>query len=410
MPIHSLTHNEHGAPIQDMICLGKLRKGAPKNEKGHVGPDLDHFRFDPEDRFANWKLEDFTLAEHFAKLYGDKPKTLRKVYVMGAAADEAFGAWMEEWAGATLLRRCDKREQHLVYEPTFNKGKGGWIRPMSLCDFANEQCPCDCKPVGRLKLILPDLVLATKMMGYVTLETHSTHDILTINATLQTAESLYGTLAGIPFTIWRDTQEVTRPNENATRSDGTQTKSQRAKVKKSLISIIVEREFAANNMLAAFTRAPALPEPGAPSVADVRNRLGAGSKPRRIGEPIAQLPATALAPAPDPSSSTAVVSSLDLDDFFDDEPDEIVEAEAQAVQYEPVARIDYVASKTPTLTIVTQPGVKYAKQPVEWLKATGFDVSELAMKTTMKADQFEGGVMYLMLNEGKPVGLYFDRA
>jgi hypothetical protein len=91
MPIKGLTDRNAGFPQ-----IGVLRKGAPKAEKG-PGRDLEHFRFDADDREA---------AAAFAAIYGDEPRTVR-VYVPYATTDENFEAWREDWIASSLKHRCD---------------------------------------------------------------------------------------------------------------------------------------------------------------------------------------------------------------------------------------------------------------------------------------------------------------
>lgn len=211
MPIVGLTDDI--APR--LPSLGKLRKGGPKEKREKngrefevYGKDLQHFRFDGA------KAE---LTEAFEAAYGAAPGSLT-VYLPYPSADACFETWQEEWSAGGLVHRCDGRTMTIWREGS------GYVRGQKPCPYftgekkRTSQVP-GCDEVGRLLVILPDLVRAGHV-GYVTLETHSKHDMLNILGALKAAEEAAGErgLLGIPFTLYRREEAISTPADNGGRT------------------------------------------------------------------------------------------------------------------------------------------------------------------------------------------------
>lgn len=199
-------------------CIGKLRKGGAKqtnaNGKQVMGKDLDHFRFTTDDADA---------ATAFAAYYGNEPKAI-KCYLPYATADENFQAWMEEYRAGGLVRRCDGETC------VFHRDAQG--RAITVPTPCTKQCGC--KQVGRLAIIVPELV----RLAYVTVETHSVYDIIQLTENLQAAQALRGDLRGIPFVLSRREREISTPT-----GDGG-----RARRTKSLLFIEPDPEWVARQL------------------------------------------------------------------------------------------------------------------------------------------------------------------
>ncbi len=203
MPIKSL-QNAAGAPFPR---IGKLHKGGQRSG-GALGQDLTHFRFSAQG-------DGKAVEEAFTALYGSEPAMLR-VYLPYDDVASNFSCWMEQWgAGGRLIHRCDGEycvkwlgdDGHYVHDPDMTMR-----RP---CPFAEErQAPNRCREVGRLDVILPELWEAGHA-GVVTLETHSVHDIVHIDAVLRHAlehsVSPRAGLRGIEFALRRQPQRISRP-------------------------------------------------------------------------------------------------------------------------------------------------------------------------------------------------------
>lgn len=204
MPIKGLTDEVRPALPQ----LGKLRKGGERVEKvgkdgkTHLvyGVDLQHFRF------TSLRPE---VVQAFTEAYGAAP-ALINVFLPYTGLDANFATWREEWRGNALQHRCDGETMTI------------WIGADGKYHRCEKACPnvtADeekraCKPVGRLNVIIPELV-QRGYAGYVTMETHSVNDIMAITATLldvlDQRQGNAGGLRGIPFVLRRAPYKINAP-------------------------------------------------------------------------------------------------------------------------------------------------------------------------------------------------------
>lgn len=185
MPIVGLTTNK----VARLNGLGVLRKGKPK-AGGKLGPDLgNQFRFDPGN--------DSDLAQAFEEVYGAEPNHLT-VYLPYRTAAENFEAWKEDWGAGSLKHRCD--------------GEFCWEYQRGQLVKTEKPCPGNCRQVGRLSVVLPDLVTHSKRFGTTTVLTSSKWDLATITELLNYYEMLSGgDLRGIPFILSRKPRMVSVP-------------------------------------------------------------------------------------------------------------------------------------------------------------------------------------------------------
>jgi len=197
--------------------IGVLRKGGAKqtrekNGKKYevYGEDLTYFRFDTDDERA---------SKMFHAVYGDEPSEIN-VYLPHQSAEQNFTCWQEAYLAGGLQHRCDGETCVLWLSPD---GKTYHTDP--------KPCPGGCKEVGRLMVIIPEL----QRFAYVTVETHSINDIMTLTENLQAVEFLRGDLRGIPFVLKRRPKEISTPT-----ADG-----KRARREKWLLSIEVDPAWAA---------------------------------------------------------------------------------------------------------------------------------------------------------------------
>ncbi|MFH0899574.1 MAG: hypothetical protein V2A73_02970 [Pseudomonadota bacterium] len=183
--------------------IGKLRKGGPaiKDKDGktvRMGPDLEYFRFTSE------RPE---IEAKFHEAYGDKP-TLINAYMPYPGVAEAFDTCKEEWSAGGLKHRCDGETVCL------------WLGSDGKYHTTPMACKGGCDEVGRLSLIIPELVRAG-FVGFVALETHGLHDLMSIQASLMAAcDARLGNplgLRGIPWIIRRVKQMVSTPGPNGKR-------------------------------------------------------------------------------------------------------------------------------------------------------------------------------------------------
>ena len=275
MPIIKHLAQQMNAPIDGLPRLGKFHKGTPKQKKMRdgreyevVGRDTDHFRVEFAEEYQH-------LTADFEELYGKRPKRL-SVMLNADTALEALDFWYESWDGkGTLLRRCDGATQAICYNATtgFHEQGVACITPQ-----------CDCKQTGRMSVVLPDLILATGVMGTITVETHSDQDIRTLLARLTTYANLYGTLRGVPLILQRVMRDTSAPK---TDKQGNRT-GERTKIKRAMLDIQVDPDFAREKLMAAMSGAystRALPHAADVLVASPNAQNALGSGPRRLGAP-----------------------------------------------------------------------------------------------------------------------------
>jgi len=229
--------------------LGKLRKGGPKTQANRPGPDLEYFRFTSDDP---------QIEAAFYAAYPPEPKSIN-VFLPNKSVDDNWACWQEHWVAGGLMHRCDG-ETCVVWQT-----ESGEYRAVD--DLAGLEvlplCPGGCAPVGRLQVILPELLQAG-YVGYVTVETHSKHDIMSIQACLEDAARKgngYG-LTGIEFRLYRVEQKISTPMIN--KQTGVVKRVRRAKwlVKLAPTARWVQAQLAqAEHLQLAMPEALALPEP-----------------------------------------------------------------------------------------------------------------------------------------------------
>ena len=232
MPITGLTDRQSLRPR--FPRLGKLRKGGKKPERG-FGKDLDHFRFTSDEP---------EIVEAFVNAYGNEPSRL-EVYLPHATPEENFETWMEEWSAGGLLHRCDG-ETSVIHR----KSDGSYAYDSVPCPYADGKLKRTttapgCKIIGRLSVVLPDLLRAG-FVGYVVLETGSTHDVRNImSALLAVEQSRPQGVQGIPFTLRRYKDTISTPGGEG----------KRARREKSLVSLVPSPTWVESRMALSRTEA-----------------------------------------------------------------------------------------------------------------------------------------------------------
>ena len=243
MPIYGLTDANSLRYGSGLPLIARLYKGAEKPETGNrPGADLKHFRVEFEPQYE-W------LAETWLALYGEHPTQFGRVFLAHNTLHEAFPTWKEEWNATSLLHRCDGKTQARHYDANSSSYNN---KPTPCAARGNPACKC--KPVGRLNLILPDLIETTGVMGFVSISTHSLHDILTISSYLNDIVCMAQKLTGIPFIFGRAQDEISVPKPNGRPGE-------RIRVGKSLLYIHVDPDYTLSQFLPMLAK----PQPLLPS-------------------------------------------------------------------------------------------------------------------------------------------------
>lgn len=274
-PIKGLTDHNSRQIQRGLQMLGRIYKGAERTEQDkerkRPGRELPYFRVKFEDSYAH-------LAPDWEALYGREPKLLPNARLVGQTVDDAYPTWKEEWGATGLIHRCDGEQQAKWYDST-----------MGRCSIVARACDapaCKCVPVGRLNIILLDFSEKTGALGYFTLSTHSTNDVVQLTNALLMAQSLCGDVMRIPFILERVSRDISFPEKDRS---GKPT-GQRGKVTKSLLNLRIPEEFTRAYILPSLAQTRALPSPDtgelpmtAAEVEQARLKLGAGGEARRLG-------------------------------------------------------------------------------------------------------------------------------
>lgn len=268
MPIAGMTDQQEnfGSGFPE---IARLHKGAPKNDKGYVGKDLDYFRveFAPEFEY---------LAPVWQELYGDKPSEFQPVYLARPTVDTAFETWMVAFNASNAMQRKCTGEQLIG---TRHPSTGTWIEDTGglPCLCAQEKAEAEragklaqykpaCQRSGRLNLVLPEFVEASGVLGYVSVHLKSFYDIMAVYRTLTELERLTSNLTGIGLIFGRAKRTVSVPNPKQT--------GKRMKVTKSLIYMRPTAEFTKQTLLPALA-SPQAAQPQLPAPPErISDRIG----------------------------------------------------------------------------------------------------------------------------------------
>lgn len=186
MPIQGVTTGDAPLPV-----VGHIRKGDTRPDGSPV--ELQHMRFTSDEP---------ELVARWVEVYGAQPMriTVRLPY---DDPEQVLEAWMEEYTAGTLQRRCDGGS--CVWRRLPDGGSDSTPSPCA----KDAQRRCACKPVGRLYLVLPDLMT----LGVVVAHTGSWDDIRRLSASLRAMHQLGVPLRGTPFILQRVARDVSMPSD-----------------------------------------------------------------------------------------------------------------------------------------------------------------------------------------------------
>ena len=202
MPIKGLTDRQAQFPQ-----IGVIRKGGPKQQREKngrkyeiMGKDLDHFR-------VLFDEAEVTASSEFVHAYGNEPKEIN-ILLPFNSVNENFDAWQEAYKAGGLIHRCDGEKVWYEIDPKTGERLVTNGDPYKLCDGSS-----DCKPSGRLKVIVPEL----QRLAFLTVVTTSYHDIANISRQLQALLQINGKLAGVPLKLRRRPVKIATPKSETDR-------------------------------------------------------------------------------------------------------------------------------------------------------------------------------------------------
>lgn len=213
MPIKGLT--DRGLSFPE---IGQIRKGAPK-QPNRPGEDLTYFRviFDEKETEA---------ARIFQEVYKEKPEEIR-IFLPFNELPRMWDAWYEGYTAGRLVARADGEYFTWLIDTETGEVlvKGGidvktgaprsFDPKKAVGYYTNSKTgkkePVYAKPIGRLKVIIPELQRA----AYLTVMTTSVWDIIHISEQFEAFSHLNnGQIAGIPFVLRRRPKMISCPDPN----------------------------------------------------------------------------------------------------------------------------------------------------------------------------------------------------
>jgi hypothetical protein len=216
--------------------IGQIRKGAAKDPNANrPGKDLSYFRVEVD---AN-----DPRGAQFVSIYGTQPADIRVIFPFNEM-ERNWEAWYEAYTAGRMVARSDgeyftylvnvKTGEHEVINGL--NAKGERVPHREIVGSYKTQKGGDevikMKPVGRLKVVIPDL----HSLAYMTVHTTSIYDIINISSQLEAVQSMNGgRIAGVPLTLRRRKKMISTPDP----SD----KTKRARREKYLISIEADPEW-----------------------------------------------------------------------------------------------------------------------------------------------------------------------
>lgn len=225
MPIKGLTDQP-----RQFSEIGQLRKGAPKpKDKQQPGKDLTYFR-------ATFEDSEEKAADMFHQAYGSEPREVN-IRLPFNTVDENFDAWQEAYVKGGLIHRCNGEYTQYEVDP-----QTGSILVMNGLDVDGNKVKCDgsadCRPTGRLKVIVPEL----RRLAFMTALTTSVWDILNISRQLEAIRYVNdGKLQNVPLILKRRPREISTPSG---------TGGKRARREMWLLSIEADPDWVATQILA----------------------------------------------------------------------------------------------------------------------------------------------------------------
>jgi hypothetical protein len=191
-------------------AIGSIRKGAKKTEANKPGGDLKYFRVEFDERETE-------SAEIFRKIYGNQPTEIN-ILLPFNEIDKVWDAWHEAYTAGRMVARSDG--EFLTYLLDVETGEvrvlGGHPKTPHPADgivgyykdSKGSRQPIKLKPVGRMKVVIPEL----KRLAYLTLHTTSIHDIMNLSSQLEAIRVMNsGRIAGVPLILRRRPKMISTP-------------------------------------------------------------------------------------------------------------------------------------------------------------------------------------------------------
>lgn len=209
MPIKDLTDS-----IESFPQSGIIRKGAKKTDNA-PGKDLTYFRVEFDEREED-------ARKKFLEIYGAEPQEINIVFPF-AEVYRNWDAWLEAYTAGRMVARADGEK--FIYKLNAQTNavevlNGEPYVPYQelvgyYTDRNGKQQPIKCSPVGRLKVVIPEL----RRLVYLVVLTGSKHDIRNISAQLGALSRINnGSIMGVPMVLKRRPKPISCPKPDGTRA------------------------------------------------------------------------------------------------------------------------------------------------------------------------------------------------
>ena len=212
-PIKGLT--DRGLSFPEIGSIRKGKKETRKRKDGskyEVPVDLKYFRVEFDER-------EIETAALFNQTYGDEPDEINIILPFDDL-DRCWTAFLEAYTASRMVARSDG--EIILFQIDTDTGeiliKNGdpttpYTHGQSVGKDSNGK-DVFCKPVGRLKVIVPELARA----AYLTVHTTSQYDIINISSQLRAFKQLNnGVIKGIPLVLSRRPKPISTPRKDGSR-------------------------------------------------------------------------------------------------------------------------------------------------------------------------------------------------
>jgi len=232
--------------------IGRIRKGEmqptkktkdyPKDKQVMKPVDLDYFKIEFEKGFEH-------LAAKFFSVYPAEPKSIN-IRLPFNEISEMWDPFLEAYTASRLLARsdgpaeesgmvlfrCDGKTGEIIVRNGINL-ETGLPEPHpedNIAGYDYKNNPVEYSPVGRLKVIVPELEEA----GYMMMITGSWNDCTNISQQLRGIKELNNeVIKGVPLNLMRSDQKVMAPIDR-----------KKVRVTKSLVSVIANSDWVSARM------------------------------------------------------------------------------------------------------------------------------------------------------------------
>jgi hypothetical protein len=193
--------------------IGNIRKG-DKSGKNGAPKDLNYFRVEFDEKETQ-------AAAAFAAAYPNQPTEVN-IFLPFNEIERCWDAWCEGYTAGRMVARSDG--ENFLYLVDLATGSlvvrdgvrvdNGQKEPHREVLGKAKNSVIKCKPVGRLKVLIPEL----RRLAYMVVHTTSVIDIRNLSEQLEAIKQINGgQIVGVPLVLKRRPKEISVPNADGTK-------------------------------------------------------------------------------------------------------------------------------------------------------------------------------------------------